>query len=271
MHEAEPRGELRIGTVVPTVEQIAQLVGVPEADVAAAMAELERWDVCSSKCSSGSKILLSRKMIRDTAIAKVRSEAGRKGGTKTQTVMSFAKASDQSSAKAFGGNLLQAKPGSGSRSGSVVLEGGVGGDETPAQKPKPWDSEDWPGHQLVTLWLVEHPHWSAGYDEEALAKVRQDVDRLLRLDKRPADQVAAVMRYVIGDPPSGDWPGWAAQILWPGKLRSKSKSQAPLKHWDVLVRRMESSSGGGHRGRALPPNTADRSKVDDDDDGPGLR
>jgi hypothetical protein len=145
-------------------------------------------------------------------------------------------------------------------------EGGSGG------KPKAWDDPDWPGHVLVTLWLDNHPHWGQGHDDEALAHVRQDVDRILRLDKRPAPLVREVFEHIMDDQPRGDWPGWAANMLWPGKLRLVSKSQAPLKNWDVLVKRLGSRRQPAKRPWELPePNSRSFEEYnrDDDDEGPG--
>lgn len=70
MHEGEPYGHLRIGGIHPTPGQIANLIGRPEREVAAAFIELTANGVCDQSADGA---IVSRRMVRDA----IRSDEGR--------------------------------------------------------------------------------------------------------------------------------------------------------------------------------------------------
>lgn len=83
MHNGEPRGVMRAGERrLDSTETIARMVGTsPDENVAGLLAELETAGVFSRDADG---TIFSRRMVRDTELARKRSEAGTKGGMTTQ-------------------------------------------------------------------------------------------------------------------------------------------------------------------------------------------
>ena len=81
MHEATPRGELRVGSdPLKDAEALAPVVGKPVDIVATCLAELERFDVFSRRKSG---VIVSRRMEKDENLSRIRGESGRKGALAT--------------------------------------------------------------------------------------------------------------------------------------------------------------------------------------------
>ncbi len=78
MHDATPRGYLRVGQEPLTVATLALHVSRPVKEVAKALAELEAAGI-PARTESGE--IYSRRMVRDTARAETLTENGRKGGS----------------------------------------------------------------------------------------------------------------------------------------------------------------------------------------------
>jgi len=76
-HEAEPYGHLVIAGCAPSLQELANLVGVRESAVRAALDELEAKQVCS-RDSDGR--IYSRRMLRDKAKAEADKLNGKRGG-----------------------------------------------------------------------------------------------------------------------------------------------------------------------------------------------
>lgn len=81
MHEAEPRGQLLIKGVEPTLPQLSSLVGATVEEVTDLLAELETNQVFSRKKNG---VIYSRRMERKTELSRKRAEAGSKGGRARQ-------------------------------------------------------------------------------------------------------------------------------------------------------------------------------------------
>jgi hypothetical protein len=77
MHEGEPYGHLTINDAIPTLPDIAALVGRPLAEVRKAMSELEFRQVYSVDDAGR---MYSRRMVRDKAKAEKDRENGKGGG-----------------------------------------------------------------------------------------------------------------------------------------------------------------------------------------------
>lgn len=77
MHDAEPRGHLLVMGHSVTPEELAGLVSIPPDECERLVAELERFKIFS-RTPAG--VIVSRRMVRDTAKAAAARENGRLGG-----------------------------------------------------------------------------------------------------------------------------------------------------------------------------------------------
>jgi len=77
MHKSEPRGHLLVSGRKPTYLELAQLVGCKEREVKYGIEELVKNGVCDVTAEG---VLVSRRMVRETAQRQIRQENGRLGG-----------------------------------------------------------------------------------------------------------------------------------------------------------------------------------------------
>ena len=77
MHEAKPRGELRIGQVALDADKLARAIGEPADEVKTDLKELEAAGVFSRRKNG---VIYSRRMVRDEEKRRKLRENGKKGG-----------------------------------------------------------------------------------------------------------------------------------------------------------------------------------------------
>jgi hypothetical protein len=65
--------------------------------------------------------------------------------------------------------------------------------------------------------LAEKPDAKVNITKEWIA----EMERMIRIDRRPSDKIEAVIKWACHDHGEGRWAGWAVNVRSPGKLRQK--------------------------------------------------
>ena len=77
MHQAEPYGHLKAGSMIVSPEMLSRMVGANLKQIETTLEELEKVGVFSKSVEG---IIYSRRMVKDEAIRRMRSQCGKLGG-----------------------------------------------------------------------------------------------------------------------------------------------------------------------------------------------
>lgn len=187
MHEATPRGELRVAGVALDVATLSRCLGEPADDVAADLAELERAGVFSRRKNG---VIFSRRMVRDEEKRRKLRENGKKGGNPTLGKQTIKRGLDNQQDKPT--DTRSQKPESNTRESAS---------QAPALKAENFDEawRSWPAGQgrqcgepnALRSWLSA---MRDGHDEAEMAKgvaayVASKPQFVIKFDKFIRDQV----------------------------------------------------------------------------------